>query len=463
MTRNTESHNGSTVPDAALPDAVTDLLARDAHTIAANQKLRFFPLVVTAAEGCVLTEAGGRQLLDLSASWSANGVGHAHPKVVAAIAHAAAQAPGASILSQVNPYAVALAEKLLAAVPGSGDRRVLLGHAGTDANAAALAAARASTGRAAVLAFHGGYHGGFGDSQSVSGVFVDAGLPADPDAVLLPYPGLRPRNRDVDATASAATVLAAVERELASKRFAAVIVEPLQSDGGVIVPPEGFLAQLCTIAHNYGTLLICDEVKVGLGRTGNFSAFEAEGFSPDLVTLGKSLGGGLPLSAVIGPAAVLDLAPASMLLTTAGNPISAAAGIAVLNVLQEEQLHRRAALAGERFLKLLRELQNGGAKNTTSTAILDVRGRGLSIGIELQDPTDSADSANAQFTHRVVYRLWELGAVCYSVRENVIELTPPLSITDQQIDHAVRLIDQAIFDVLGGAVSEVELAPYLGW
>lgn len=445
---------------AARP-AAGSLVERDARAIAQNQKLRFFPLTVVSARGATLTDESGRELLDLSASWSANGVGHAHPRVVAAIADAAARAPGASILSQVNPDAVALAELLLELVPGSGERRVLLGHAGTDANEAALAAAKRATGRPGVLAFAGSYHGGFGAAKGVSGVFVGAGEPAGAGAVFLRYPGRLPGETRPDAELTA-EALAEVRSALAGGQIAAVIVEPLQSDGGIIVPPDGFLAGLADAAREAGTLLICDEVKVGLGRTGALHAFSAAGIEPDLVTLGKSLGGGLPLAAVIGSAALLDAAPASALLTTAGNPVAAAAGRAVLTALIEERLPENAAERGAQLRAGLSALgADGGA---AGPAIADVRGRGLSIGVELRHPDAPGDAAAAaDLTRRVVFRLWQLGAVCYSVRDTVLELTPPLSLSAAEAERAVALIGRAIVDALAGAVSDADIAPYLGW
>ncbi len=333
---------------------VTSLIDRDARAIAGVERLRFFPLAAVAGRGSMLVEAGGRELLDLSASWTATGFGHGNPAIVEAIARAAAEAPGASILSGTHPEAVALAEELLELVParGSGERRVYLGHAGTDANDVALRGSRHATGRPGVLAFEQGYHGGLGTAQGVSGVHVAAGASAAPGVRFLPYPDpYRPHTGD------AATVVDDVLRRaaavLAERTTAAVIVEPLQSDGGVIVPPEGFLAGLRALCDEHGTYLIVDEVKVGLGRTGRTHAFEHHGIVPDVVTLGKALGGGLPLSAAVGPAAVLDEPTASALMTTIGNPVSCAAGRAVLALVRDGAATRGALERGAQLRGLL--------------------------------------------------------------------------------------------------------------
>lgn len=424
---------------------------RDALAIAGNQKLRFFPLSVVGGSGSDVVDHTGRRLLDMSAAWGANSLGHAHPRVVAAIQQAAAQGAGASVLSAIQPEAVELAEALLATVPGAETvpRRVLFGHSGTDANSAAIAAARQSTGRQQVLAFRGGYHGGFGAAQAVSGVFVEAGVPADPASTLLPYPtGVEDLPR----------LWSLLEAGLADHDVAAVIVEPIQSDGGVIVPPTGFLRGLIERSQRAGALVIVDEVKVGLGRTGMLHAFEHEGVVPDLITFGKALGGGLPLSAVIGPAAVLDSAPASTLLTTAGNGISTAVGAAVLDTIITEHLAGQARVRGAELRALL-DTARGSAPE-----ISEVRGSGLALGIELRvEPEQSQASADDQFTQRVVFRMWQRGVVNYLVRGNVIEWTPPLNLAEDEGRRAVECLHDAIVDVRGGAVSASEIAPYLGW
>lgn len=436
---------------------VHDLVARDARVIAANQKLRFFPLSVVAGAGCEVSDHNGKKYLDLSAAWGANSLGHAHPDVVAAISRAAASGAGASVLSAMQPDAVALAEELLGAVPAatSEERRVLFGHSGTDANNSAIGAARAATGRPRVLAFRGGYHGGFGAAQAVSGVFVEAGMPGDPASSLLDYPS----DADPDGGISrSAAVLAELDAELHEGDVAAVIVEALQSDGGIIVPPAGFLRGLVERARRAGALVIVDEVKVGLGRTGLLHAFQHDGAVPDVATFGKSLGAGLPLSAVVGPAAVLDVAPASSLLTTAGNSMSVSAGRAVLARVLNDDLSAQAATRGTQFQQLLSELR------TETPEIVQVRGRGLSLGIELraapEEPTSPRDD---EFAHRVIYRMWQLGVINYLVRGNVIELTPPLTLSADQALRAVEVLGTAIADVRAGAVTAADLALYLGW
>lgn len=435
----------------SVAQASVPLSVRDERVIAANQKLRFFPLSIVSGQGAEIVDDTGRHFLDLSAAWGANSLGHAHPRVVAAVRAAAESGGSASVLSAMHPAAVDLGAALLAAVPApdAAPRRVLFGHSGSDVNSAAIAAVRAASGRAGVLAFRGGYHGGFGAAQAVSGVFVEAGLPADPASALLPFP----------ATAAALPeVWAALDVALAERPVGAIIVEAIQSDGGLVVPPAGFLRELADRAHRAGALLIVDEVKVGLGRTGLLHAFAHDGVVPDLVTFGKALGGGLPLAAVVGPAAVLDAAPASALLTTAGNAISTAAGLAVLRTIIDDRLPEAAAERERELRALLRDAA------AAAPEIAEVRGRGLSLGIELRaDPAEPSAAADDLFTRRVIFRMWELGVVNYLVRGNVIEWTPPLTLSAAEALRGVETLHTAVTEVRAGAVPIETVAPYLGW
>jgi 4-aminobutyrate aminotransferase len=435
---------------------VSTLYARDEAAIAGIEKLRFFPLEVVSGHGSTLVDPDGRELLDLSATWTASGLGHGHPAIVEAVSRAVRTAPGSSGLSAVHPDSVGLAEDLLALVPGTGERRVYLGHAGSDANDVALRACRHASGRRTIMAFEHSYHGGVGVAMGVSGVHVDAGVPADPDAVFLPYPNpFRPTDGDVTADVTACLDLA--EQHLSGGTIACLIVEPILSDGGLVVPPDGFLARLHELCRRHGVPMICDEVKMGLGRPGTLHAFEHDGVVPDIVTFGKVLGGGLPLSAAVGPADILDNPPAAALLTTAGNPVCTAAGRAVLATIVGDRLPEHAAKVGA----LLADGLRGLAGSPGSERIGDVRGRGLAIGLELVDP--QTGDRDPRLAAQVVYRAWELGAVVYYVGGNVLEITPPLVLTENEASQAVEILGAAIADAAAGKVNAEEVARYAGW
>jgi 4-aminobutyrate aminotransferase len=368
-------------------------------------------------------------------------LGNASPDVAAAVAEALADMPGASILSLVNGPAVELAERILATLGEGPERRVWLGHSGSDANDTAVRAVIAASGRPRVISFERAYHGALTGSIAISGHSALEHGAKLPGLLQLPYPDPR------DAGAADA-VLEQLEAQLArhGDEVAALFVEPILSDGGLIVPPDGFLRGLAERCRAHGVLLVCDEVKVGLARTGTLHAFQADGVEPDVVCLGKGLGGGLPLSAVVGPAEVMDHATAFSLMTTAGNPVCAAAGLAVLTAIERDGLAARAAVAGERF--------RAGLRGLDSPLVGDVRGRGLAIGVELREPGAGL---------KVCFRAAQLGAVFYYVGSDVLELTPALTISDAELDEGVELIGRALADVADGAVSDADVAAYAAW
>jgi 4-aminobutyrate aminotransferase len=437
------------------------LYRRGREVLATIQQLRFFPLAVTHGEGCWLVEQSGRRLLDLSATWGAAGLGYGHPAIGLAAERALARSAGAGYGSVCNDEAVHLAEDLLALSPGDSDRRVYLGHSGSDANEAVVRAARRATGRPRVLAFHGSYHGGLAGSSSFSGLMLDAAQGAHPapgydDVSLVDYPDpyrggdaeVRRILSDIDAVLGAGD----------GREVAVVLVEPVMSDGGLIVPPKGFLLALGQLCRRHGVLLLCDEVKVGIGRTGLMHAFSADGVQPDLITYGKALGGGVPISAAVGPAEVMNVAEAMAMLTTAGNPVCCSVARAVLRTIREDDLAGRARDMGARLIGGLQELASRHGR------IGEVRGRGLAIGVELVEDAQTREPAS-RFTAKVVFRAWQLGLVLFYVgrHSNVLELTPPLIIDSDEIDHAIDLLDRAFTDVEDGRVPDSAVSDYAGW
>jgi 4-aminobutyrate aminotransferase len=433
------------------------LLERDARAIANIAKLRFSPLSLVGGRGSRLIEEGGRALLDLSASFGAASLGYGHPAITAAVSDACANMAGASLLSFANEQAVALAEDLLRLTPGESERRVWFGHSGSDANDCALRVVQAATGRSRFISFIGSYHGNTSGSMSVSGHTAMTHTLPRAGLVLLPYPD------PYRAAFSADDVLKLLDYQFATscppRQVAAMFIEPLMSDGGLIVPPPGFLAALQARCRRHGILLIVDEVKVGLARSGRLHCFQHEGVEPDLVVFGKGLGGGLPLSAVIGPRHIMDHAPAFALQTTAGNPVAAAAGRAVLRTIVDENLAEHAITVGGGLMDGLRAL---GAKHAM---IGEVRGRGLAIGVDLVSDRASREPVPVTTTAKVIFRAYQLGAVFFYVglRGNVLEFTPPLTFRRAEAEEGVALVDQALTDVGKGLVSDADVAPYMMW
>lgn len=433
------------------------LRERDAATIAQIGKLRFSPLSVIGGRGNRLIEEGGRSLLDLSGSAGPAVLGYGHPAVVEAVETSIRDMAGASLLLYPNEPAVSLAERLLAITPGEGERRVWFGHSGSDANDCAVRVLQAATCRSRFISFIGSYHGNLSGSMGISGHTAMTHTLPRPGVLLLPYPDpYRPNFSSED-------VLALLDYQFETTcpphQVAAVFVEPLMSDGGLIVPPPGFLKALQERCRRHGIKIVLDEVKVGLARSGMMHCFQHEGLTPDLVVFGKGIGGGLPLSAVIGPKEIMDHAPAFALQTTAGNPVATSAGNAVLKTIETDGLVERSARIGMLFSSALRALA------ARHEIIGDVRGRGLAIGVDLVKDRTTREPVAAATTAKIIYRGYELGAAFTYVglKANVLEFMPPLTLTEDEMTEGVAIVDQAIADVNAGKVSDADVASFMMW
>lgn len=392
------------------------------------------PIVWAEASGANVVDTEGNRFVDLTSGFGAAAVGHAHPRIVEAVQRQAATLLHA--LGDLHPsdVKIRLLERLAAMAPWP-DARVILGLSGSDAVEAALKTAMLATGCPGILAFDGSYHGlshgplaacGYGDAfrrpfQSQ----------LNPHVVFAPWPA---------ATASLADALAAVERACAraNEPIGAVLVEPILGRGGVRLPPPGFLEALSSWTRARSALLIVDEVQTGLGRTGARFRFEAEGVVPDLICIGKALGGGLPISACIGTFASMQAwgAPDKEAIHTGtffGHPLGSAAALATLDVIEGEGLAERARTVGD---ALRRELEEFVGRHSV---VREVRGAGLLLGVEL----DRGDRAL-----RLVRRLLEHGYLVLPAgpQGNVIQILPPLTIAERLLSAFVATFDALLGD-----------------
>lgn len=440
-------------------DDVKTLFQRDSDALSKLQKLRFSPLAVTGGEGSYLIDENGRRILDLSASWGAVALGHGHPAVRAAVDQAFANQAGASTLSAANEPAILLAERLLEIVGVQQGRKVWLGHSGSDANETVARTVVAATGRPRIISFVGAYHGGTAGSMAISAHSVQEHAEKASGLHVIPFPD---PYRASDADPGCASIIEKLETEFETaippNEVAAVFIEPIQSDGGLIVPPAGFMKRLADLCRSHGILIVTDEVKVGLGRTGKFNCIEHEGVVPDIVVMGKGLGGGLPLSAVIAPTEIMDFATSFSMQTLHGNAVCASAGLAVLNVVRSENLVGHAAACGDHLMLGLKGL------GQRHEMIGDVRGRGLAIGVELVTDRRSKTPAGTDAA-KVVYRAFELGLNLYYVgmKSNVLEMTPPLNLSRDDADEALAILDRAMTDVASGKVDDRTIEGFEGW
>jgi len=437
-----------------------NLINRDEKVIAGIEKIRFSPIAPIGGDGCYLIEENGRRLLDFSGSWGAAGLGYSNSAITETITQASKSMASVSLLSYASEPAISLAEELISIVPGDTSRKVWFGHSGSDANDMVVRLLEAATGRKKFITFYGAYHGGISGSIAVSGHSSQKHSPRREGVFYLSYPNTYRSDIDNNLPENILKKLDKLfDTTCPPKEVAAVFIEPIQSDGGVIVPPSGFMKSLEKKCKEHGILIVVDEVKVGLGRSGLMHAFEYEDLTPDIITFGKSLGGGLPLSAVVGPSEIMDFAPAFSILTTSGNPVCVSAGITVLKTIQNENLISNANVIGNNLQEGLRQLAN------KHELIGDVRGRGLAIGVELVKNRNKDKKAAKLATAKIVYRAYELGLVIFYVgmESNVLELTPPLIMSQNESKLGLEILDQAFTDVSNGLVPDTAIEKYKGW
>ncbi|MDQ1521091.1 MAG: 4-aminobutyrate aminotransferase, partial [Actinomycetota bacterium] len=365
--------------DAAVPHIATELpgpraqsfIERD-QRVASPSMGRVYPLVPARGAGCVIEDVDGNRFLDFNAGIAVTATGHCHPRVVAAIEHQSRELLHYCSSDWYIPAYIELCERLVAASPIA-PARVFLGNSGTEAVEAAIKLARHATGRPNVIAFLGSFHGRSLGSLSLtaSKARYRGGFgPMLPGVYHAPY-------------GEAGYIERVIFKHLTTPEdVAAIFVEPIQGEGGYLVPPEGWLAELRDICDRHGIVLVADEVQSGVGRTGRMWAIEHDGVVPDVILAGKGLASGLPLSAVIARSDLMTWGAGKHGSTFGGNPVACAAALATLDLV-DESLGANAASVGAHLLQQLRQLA------TRHDAVSDVRGRGLMIGVELPTHDDA--------------------------------------------------------------------------
>jgi 4-aminobutyrate aminotransferase / (S)-3-amino-2-methylpropionate transaminase / 5-aminovalerate transaminase len=403
-----------------------------------------FPIAAAEAHGAMLTDVDGNTFIDFTGGVGCLNVGHSHPKVVAA---ARAQLERFThtdfMIVAYEPY-VTLAERLVARAPIAGPAKAVFFNAGTEAVENAIKFARAYTKRPAVIAFEGGFHGRTLLSLSLTSKThpYKAGLgPFSPEVYRVPF-AQEYRGPDTQ------TALAALERTLitqvAAETVAAIVIEPVQGEGGFLVAPPEFLAGVRRICDDNGIVLVVDEVQTGFGRTGKFFAIEHYDVEPDLFTIAKSVAAGLPLSGVIGRAEIMDApGPNAVGGTYVGNPVAQVAALAVLDVIDEEGLVERAAAIGEAMRARMEEWQG------RFPEVGDVRGLGAMLAIELVHDRESQNPA-PELVAAVCGEAFRNGLLLLSagIYSNVVRVLVPLTIADGELDEALEVWERALEHVL---------------
>jgi 4-aminobutyrate aminotransferase len=428
----------------ALPGPrATAVIERDARVLSPSYT-RCYPLVAARGEGAIIEDVDGNRFLDFNAGIAVASTGHCHPKVVAAIEQQSKRLIHMSGTDFYYENMVQLGEKLASLAPGGGQHRVYFGNSGTEATEAAMKLARYHTGREKFIAFAGSFHGRTMGALSLtaSKVTQRRGFgPLVPGVYHSQFPDPYRRTDGVSADDHAVSCVRFIEDELfrtivPAEEVAGIVVEPIQGEGGYLVPPQAFHQELRRLADRHGILLIFDEVQCGMGRTGKMWAAEHFGVAADIFTSAKGIASGLPLSAMIARADIMDWPPGAHASTFGGNPVAVAAALATIELLEQELIANAATIGGhvlDRMRDWPKRFCNVG----------DVRGLGLMIGFELVLDQKTKERAH-EMRERIQSMAFERGLLVLGAGRNAIRLCPPLVITRDQADFAVDTLEECL-------------------
>jgi 4-aminobutyrate aminotransferase len=419
------------------------IIERDRASVSPSYT-RDYPFVMARGEGAVVEDVDGNVFLDCAAGIAVTGTGHSHPDVVQAIvdqAHKYLHMSGTDFYYEPQ---VRLAEELAAIVPIRGDVKSFFANSGTEANEAAIKLARYSTKRVNLIAFLGSFHGRtLGSLAATSSKYVQRrGFgPMMPGVYHAPYANCYRCPVNLKPESCAAECLGYVEDQImvhlvSPDEVAGVIVEPIQGEGGYVVPAPQFHQRLRELTRKHGILLIADEVQSGMGRTGRMFACEHFGLDADIVTIAKGIASGLPLGVTSARADVMTWPPGSHASTFGGNPVSSAAALATIKVLKDG-LVRNADEVGRYLIDKLRALM------VKYPLIGDVRGRGLMVGVELVRDRQTKERATTE-RDRIVQEMFKRGVLILGAGRNAIRFAPPLVINTSQVDVITDIFEQAL-------------------
>ena len=425
------------------------IIDRDRATLSPSYT-RSYPFVAERGEGAIVSDVDGNRFLDMNAGIGVVATGHCHPRVVKAIQDQAAKLIHMSGTDFYYENMVSFGEKLAALAPGEGPHRVYYGNSGTEAVEAALKMTRYHSGRKGYLGFLGGFHGRTMGSLSITAskaVQRQRFGPLVPTVHHIPYAycyrcdyGKHPDTCHVECVKVLEERL--FKTLIPADEIAAIVVEPVQGEGGYVVPPRKFFDELQAVAKRHGILLIADEVQCGMGRTGKLFASEHFGLEADVYTLAKGIASGMPLGATLARASVMNWGPGAHASTFGGNPLAIEAGLATLELL-EESLVENARVVGEHMLARMRPWVR------KFPVVGDVRGLGLMLGVEFVRDQKTKERAK-DLRDRIERRAYERGVLVLGCGENSIRLSPPLVINRDQADHALDVLEECITEAISG-------------
>ncbi len=447
--------SANTLTPVAGPSIKTALPGPNARRILeADQKYispsytRSYPMVAKRGRGCIVEDVDGNEFLDFSAGIAVTSTGHCHPEVVAAIQKQAAELIHMSGTDFYYESMITLGERLSKVAPMKGPHKIYYGNSGAEAIEAALKLARYHTKRQNIIAFYGAFHG-----RTMGALSLTASKPQQrrrfaplvPGVTHVPYPNVY-RATSADAEAYALETARFIEEKLFKttlppEEVAAIFVEPIQGEGGYVVAPTVFMQELRNICDRHGILLVADEVQSGAGRTGKWWAIQHTGVEPDILCNAKGLASGMPLGIMMSKAEIMDWVPGSHASTFGGNPVSIAAALATMDVLEREGI-KNAEVVGKHIMDRIAEWPKH------LDLVGDVRGRGLMIGVEIVTDKKAKTQGGTE-RDKIVELAFERGVLFLGCGPNSIRIAPPLIVSKEQADIAIDVLEECIHIVAG--------------
>ena len=424
-----------------------ELVKRDEASISPSY-VRYYPLVIESGKDCIVKDVDGNDYIDFNSGLACLNVGHSHPKVVNAIKNQCDRFLHYSNTDFYYREVVNLAEKLFEITPGRFKKKVYSGNSGAEAVEAAIKLSKWHTRKHQFIAFIGGFHGRTLGALSLTGsklVQRRHYFPMLPGVTHVPYPycyrcPFKLSYPDCNYWCVDFIDELVLQKYVPPEEVVGVVFEPIQGEGGYVVPPPEYFQRLKKLADKYGFILIDDEIQSGMGRTGRWFAIEHWKVEPDVICAAKALASGLPLGATVARARLMDWEGGSHASTFGGNPLACAAALAVIDVINEEKLLENAEKQGNYIMKWLQNLKE------EREIVGDVRGKGLMIGIEIVEDKETKNP-EADKAKEIMLRCWKRGIAIIACGVSTVRIVPPLTITRELVDAGLEIIEDVIKEV----------------
>ena len=439
-----------------------DIVARDERFIAPSSRSPYYPFAVASGSGSTLRDADGNEYIDFAAGAASLNTGTCHPRIVAAIKEQAERLLCYTIGYMYEESSVELAEKRSQIPPADFPKKTAYGLSGSDAIDGAIKFARKYTGRSGIITFKTAYHGATYGALSASAISLNMrrGIgPMLPGFHHFSYPQCAkcPWHEKPESCSLACLeeIKTAFSLYLPPDEVAAVIIEPIGGDIGLVVPPARWVRELAALCREHGILFVSDEVQQGMGRTGKWFAIEHFGVVPDIIAIAKSLASGMPLSAVVMRAEIADsLRDPGHCITLAANAVCCRAALETIKIIEDENLIEKSVRTGENIKAKLAEMKKA------LPLLGETRGLGLTIAQEIVDENGEPDRGACA---KICYRCWERGLIITFLSDNVLRIQPPLVITDEETERALEILRESIEDYRKGLIGDEVLEFARGW